>query len=112
MSWKLWLDDQISDPETPARHTPEGWTGADSSDSAITLVRALGLPSHIDFDHDLGYFPGTTENDTAMLFLRWIEYSEHIDGDVPEYAIHSANPEGSKNIVSFMESWKKSKTLP
>lgn len=28
---KIWLDDQLDDPETPVRHTPDGWVGAKNS---------------------------------------------------------------------------------
>jgi hypothetical protein len=38
MYWKLWVDYQSDDPNTPWRHTPEGYIGAKSCDEAITLV--------------------------------------------------------------------------
>jgi hypothetical protein len=44
-----------------------------------------------------------------MLFLRRL-VNELWDGKEtpPQYRVHSANPVGSENIKSFMESWKKS----
>ena len=38
MTWKLWLDDQLDDPETPVRHIPEGWTGAKTSSDFKKLI--------------------------------------------------------------------------
>jgi len=56
----------------------------------------------MSLDHDLG------GDDTTMVFLKRL-VNEVWDGKTnpPDYAIHSANPIGSKNIQSFMESWKK-----
>lgn len=101
MPWKLWLDDQHRDPEAAARHAPEGFVSAGSTDEARELVSLRGLPCFIDFDHDLG------EQDDAMRFLRWLE-ATYPDGPVPDWAIHSANPVGAKNIESFLRSWKRS----
>ncbi len=102
MTYKLWLDDQINDPSTPSRHVPEGWVGADSSEAAIKLVQMNGPPSEIDLDHDLGY------GDTALVFLKWLERMTELP---PTYKVHSRNPVGRDNIVSFMESWKKSREI-
>lgn len=103
MTWNLWIDDQLDDPETPIRHTPEGFFGACSSEMAKTLVLAKGLPTFMDLDHDLG------EKDTVMDFLRWLT-SNFPDGPVPAYLVHSQNPEGVKSIVSYLDSWKRSLT--
>ncbi len=105
MSWKLWLDDQAFDPDCPLRWAPEGFFAATSSQIAIDHVLCSGLPDFVDFDHDLA------DGDNAMRFLRWLEYSwnaEGIAGIKPfGYRIHSANPVGTDNLVSFMESWGK-----
>jgi hypothetical protein len=101
MTWKLWLDDQLDDPERPRRHTPDGFVGARSTEEAKELVLARGLPSFMDLDHDLG------GDDKVMGFLRWLS-DMYPDGPVPEYLIHSENPEGRKNIQAFLSSWKRS----
>lgn len=61
------------------------------------------MPSFISFDHDLG------GDDTTMVFLRRLT-NEIWDGTSPppDYYIHSANPVGSINIHSFMDSWRRS----
>jgi len=102
-TWKLWVDDQL-DEGLPARQTPSGYLGAKSSLDAVNLVRAKGLPKYMDLDFDLG------GDDTVMIFLKWLE-SNHPDGPVPEYRIHSENVEGRKTIESFLNSWKRSLTL-
>lgn len=101
MTWKLWIDDQIHDPDTPMRHIPPGYIGAESSYDALILIKIKGIPEYISFDHDLG------GEDTTMKFLHKL-VELYPNGPVPEYQIHSQNPVGAKNIVSFMYSWKKS----
>lgn len=83
---------------------------ARSSDEAKKLIYnpEIGVPLFCSFDHDLG------GEDTTMVFLRWFvrEYCDLFPKTKPfEYAVHSANPVGAKNIVSFMESWRKSLEL-
>jgi hypothetical protein len=97
MSWKLFLDD--------LRYPTVGsdWIIARSTDEAKKLVELWGPPAFISFDHDLG------GDDTSMVFLRWLS-NEYYDAEI-DYCIHSANPIGSANLVSVMESWKKSKSL-
>jgi hypothetical protein len=102
MAWKLWLDDQAYDPDTPNRHSPGEFVAATSTAEALTLILVRGLPEFIDFDHDLG------GDDTAMRLLRWLERNFYLDTLKPfDYQIHSANPIGAANIISFMDSWKK-----
>lgn len=101
MTWKLWLDDQINDPDCPDRHAPVGFVGISNSDYACYVVALHGLPEFMDLDHDLG------EEDNAMRFLKAIA-NNFPNGPVPAYNVHSQNPVGKKNIESFLESWKKS----
>lgn len=100
-SWKLYLDDQYDDPNTPLRRAPAGFEAAHSSKEAIALTIAKGVPCFISFDHDLG------ENDDATAYIHWL-IEHHYNALIPQYQIHSANPIGAMNIRSLMESWKKS----
>ncbi len=102
--WKLWLDDQYDDCETPFRHPPQDFISAKSSKEAITLTRLFGIPEFISFDHDLG------DGDDAMVYINWLTDNLY-DAVVPEYVVHSANPVGKDNIISKMDSWKKSQGL-
>lgn len=104
MPWKLFLDDQIDDPNTPSRHAPYGFLKAASSYDAKMLVVIGGMPDYMDLDHDLG------GGDDAVIFLNWLA-EEYPNGPVPKYNVHSANPVGVARIKSFMNSWQKSITL-
>ena len=99
MAWKLWLDDQSFDIEE--RKAPKGYMPATSISEAKRFVNVLGLPEFMDLDHDLG------KDETAMDFLKWLQ-TEYPDGPIPEYNVHSENPIGKLNILSFIKSWKKS----
>jgi hypothetical protein len=93
--YKMFIDDIRTPPN-------QGWIIARSSDEAFEYIKKNGMPSFISFDHDLG------GDDTSMKLLRKLEseFGDNIPFP-PDYAVHSANPVGSKNIVSFMESWKR-----
>lgn len=73
-----------------------------SSDEALLYIQNNGMPAFISFDHDLG------GDDTTMVFLRKLVDSDYGNDFPPAYEVHSANPVGKKNIISFMDSWKKS----
>ena len=94
--YKLFIDDVREPPS-------DEWIVVRSSAEALDYVKNNGWPRFISFDHDLG------GEDTTMIFLKHLVY-EHWDGTTlpPDYVVHSANPVGAKNIVSFMESWKRS----
>lgn len=105
MIWKLFLDDQWSDPGMTLRHPPDGFIPCRSSAEAITLIKEVGcLPEFISFDHDLG------GDDNSIKFIDYM-IEHHYNDEVPAYQVHSQNPEGAKNIISKMESWKKSQSL-
>lgn len=93
---RLFLDD--------LRDAPPDFTVARSTVEALQLVQTQ-WPVFMSLDHDLG------GDDTTMVFLRRL-VNEIWDGTqpIPEYVVHSANPVGRLNIISFMESWKKSHT--
>jgi hypothetical protein len=96
MGYKLFLDDERNPPD-------DSWITCRSSEEAISLAKSKGSPDFMSLDHDLG------GDDTVMKFLKRF-VSEVWDGDLepPKYKVHSANPVGAKNIISFMESWIKS----
>ncbi|MFZ4768544.1 MAG: cyclic-phosphate processing receiver domain-containing protein [Ferruginibacter sp.] len=99
--WKLWLDDDWSNIHTPGRHPLPGYIGAGSTVKAIDLIEKNGLPVAMDLDHDLNGY------DNAMIFLHWLydKYPGCISGI--EVTVHSMNPVGKANIISFVDSWKR-----
>lgn len=93
---KLFIDDVRNSPDTT-------WTIARSSNEAIILVEANGVPDVISFDHDLG------EDDTSMIFINWfienvLDKKLHIPHNF-SFIVHSANPVGRENIQSKLNSF-------
>lgn len=99
MSYNLYLDDVRTPPKSDNHYN---YVVLRSSQEAMSYVVNNGVPIHMSLDHDLG------GDDTTMVFLKWLS-NEYYDGQVPTYAVHSSNPVGKQNIISLMESWKKSK---
>lgn len=75
------------------------------AEEALALVQDRGLPVFMSLDHDLG------GEDTVMVFLKAL--ADRWDGATPppEFKVHSANPVGRENIISFMRSWHKAASL-
>lgn len=95
--WKLYLDD-VRTPVCPL------YKVARSSSEALALCKEYGMPHYMSLDHDLG------GEDTTMVFLKGL-YAMFPTGPIPDYWVHSANPVGKENIISYLESWKKSLTM-
>jgi len=95
----LFLDDVRLPPS-------QQYIPARSSQEALDIIQILGWPKFMSLDHDLG------GDDTTMVFLRRL-VNEVWDGEqpIPDYIVHSANPVGAQNIIAFMESWKRSRSL-
>lgn len=90
---KLWLDDQINDPETPDRWTPPGWHGTTSALEACRLINR-GVVTEISLDHDLG-----AGKLSGYIVARFIEKRAFLGVmDPPLVHIHSANPVGRRNM--------------
>jgi hypothetical protein len=73
---------------------------ARSSSEAINIVNDLGMPDFMYLDHDLG------GNDTVLHFLKdlYLMYGYKMP---PNYVVHSENPIGTQNIISYLESWRR-----
>ena len=95
---KLWLDDQINDPDTPDRHTPVGWYGCTHAHQTIEYIKT-GIVTEIDFDHDLGEGKGTGYD--VALVIEAGAYNGTLDPI--KWNIHSANPVGRKRIEAAMQ---------
>ena len=95
--WILYLDD--------CRNPKDGrpWTIARTITEAKELIMNQGVPSFISFDHDID------DDGTGMDFARWLTEMD-LDGTIDigpnfNYYVHSANPEGSKNIDGLMKNY-------
>ncbi|SOK58383.1 hypothetical protein [Yersinia phage fHe-Yen9-04] len=71
---------------------------------AVQYVTEHGLPSFVSFDHDLGDTESENE-ETGYTFAKYlVEYMMDNQIAVPfEYHVHSANPVGAMNIMSYLE---------
>lgn len=107
MSWKLFIDDIRNPPDR------NDWVIARTSSKAIQLIKSLGFPNMISFDHDLG------EDDDAMKVAKWIvntdldEVGKGNQNWIPsnfKFHVHSANPTGKQNIEGLLNSYLKHKT--
>jgi hypothetical protein len=129
MGYNLFLDD-IRTPEMvslyilPVEHRNmyrlEKWEIARNFEEFKSLIFCKGIPSFVSFDHDLAeihYEPSTWTEDfvyhekTGLDCAKWL-VRVCMDFDVdwfPEYRVHSQNPVGSKNILSYLKSYEKSK---
>ena len=102
---RIYLDDLRPTPatlevdryeDTPRTYTHRCYTAQE----AITLLKT-GKVTFISFDHDLG----SPENGTGYDVALWVEHGVWTGLiPMPEYAIHSGNPVGVKNIDAAMKS--------
>lgn len=73
------------------------------------------LPKVISFDHDLSelHYSGDFSGEkTGYDCAKWLcDFCMEHDLDFPEYHVHSMNPIGKENIISIIESYKKSRCV-
>jgi len=129
---KLFLDD-FRDPKDAITLVPSNynkfywendWDVVRNYNEFVDYIEENGLPQFISFDHDLGdtamdeYFRNVVVNGVidydnikektgldCAKFL--VEYCADENQPLPEYLVHSANPAGKQNIISFLENAKK-----
>lgn len=97
--WNLFLDD--------VRPCPKGYVLARSYEEAINLIKELGCPSFISFDHDLGLIPGQVELNGFSL-AKWLvekDLDHQIIPDHFNYVIHSSNSQGRANIDGLLKQY-------
>jgi hypothetical protein len=102
--WKLWIDDEAYDKKQPQRNAPNSYLVATSVNEAIKITNEQNSPPFfLNLDHDLG------EGPKVMEYLKWL-YDKYPDY-CPNYTVHSENCVGSLNIISYIDSWRKSLDL-
>jgi len=98
----------------------EQWTVVRSYSDFVEVVNKLGLPMFVSFDHDLGlshYGHGLNGDDipydsytekTGYDAAKWlVDYCMKNGVKHPLYVVHSMNPVGKQNIISYVESYNK-----
>jgi hypothetical protein len=128
----LFLDDERKPSNVTWIELPSvEWTIVRNYNEFIREISNKGLPRRISFDHDLGlehmqdYFEVLKDEDKILdpLKLNYGSYKEKTGFDcakwlvefcmknnavLPEYYVHSMNSIGKRNIISYLESYKKS----
>lgn len=119
MSYYLFLDD-IRDPHTTTHvDLPvHSYTVVRSYNEFCSTIINRGLPNYITFDHDLSdihyqHIIGDIPYDqfvekTGYDCAKWlVEYCIDRDLPLPKYDCHSMNPVGKQNILSILDSYKR-----
>ena len=66
----------------------------------VDIIHENGLPSRIYFDHDLG------EEKTGLDCAKFLtDYHMDNGGRFPDCIVHSANPVGRSNILSYLNAY-------
>jgi hypothetical protein len=121
MDYILFLDDERTIEMVDRSQWPDmNILIARSSRRAQEIVRLYDMPKFMSLDHDLGIQDGF--EDTTMVFLKWLfidypkraslAWTSRVPLIIPEYVVHSANPIGTQNIISYIESYRRSLTIP
>ena len=116
--YHLYLDDI----RNPRRGGP--WIVVRSHNDFVDFIEEYGIPEVVSFDHDLAdehydigafgewetmeeLYDQFTEK-TGLDSAKWlIDYCIDNDVALPKCYVHSANPAGSKNIISWINNYKK-----
>jgi hypothetical protein len=100
------------------------WETVRNYNEFVRIIQQRGLPQFISFDHDLDWehYPmnnaksgsvvldyDSYKEKTGMDCAKWlIEYCMRTKQLLPEFQVHSMNPIGKLNILSLLNSYKKS----
>jgi hypothetical protein len=134
---KLYLDDvRIPRHSYPAMsrrigsdaaiYQNDDWSIVRTYDEFVNWIGENGLPDIVSFDHDLAdehiqyYFDNggkdnppdpqktTFEEKTGYDCAKWlVDYCVKTQQKLPEYLVHSANPVGGYNILTYLNNAKK-----
>jgi len=101
----------------------EEWIIVRNHDEFIKCVEENGVPELVAFDHDLGdeHYPGPKDSKntkdinyekftekTGYDSAKWLcHFCELNNVKFPEYYVHSWNKVGAKNIITYIENYKK-----
>jgi hypothetical protein len=134
--YNLYLDDWRTPGVTASYHRDEKvrkamieseWVIVKSYKEFVDYIMSHGIPYMVSFDHDLGDEFHFLESDKPILSLEEVvfEYDKYeeltgyhaakwlvdycLDNNLtlPIYFVHSDNPVGTKNIISYLENFKK-----
>ena len=107
MSYPLFIDDE-RDPPSDGQE----WRIARNMEEAGSIIRELGPPNFISFDHDLGEKEPTGYDIAKKLVagdlgeLGGAEFEGGLPTDFSFY-VHSQNPVGAENIRTLLDNYLK-----
>lgn len=119
MSWYLFIDDERNpmdvfwmDGPAAALYFYEDWYIARNILEVRELLANFGMPIFISFDHDLGANE-PTGYDIAKELVEF-DLEPRYNLKFPEdfaYVVHSKNPVGKQNIVSYLDNYFKQRNM-
>lgn len=124
--YSIFLDD-IRDPKdvTWVSLPNVKWTVVRSYNDFVKTIKDKGIPMFVAFDHDLSddhYNNYHGIDDAGRMIIDYDKFKEKTGYDCakflveecikrkikfPEYVVHSMNPVGVQNIISYVESYNK-----
>ena len=122
-SYNLFLDDERLPHNVTWVNLPESqhYTIARNYNEFVDLITLRGIPRFVSYDHDLAdshYGHGlrgdqipydSYKEKTGYDCAKWLVNECMIKGvKHPPYIVHSMNPVGKQNIISYVESYNKS----
>jgi len=127
MHYYLFLDDvRVPKNVTWVNLPLVNWTIVRNYDQFVEMIKNNGLPEYIAYDHDLSNeqynsamysenpedynkLYSTFTEKTGYDCAKWlVDHCIETDQTIPEYSVHSMNPIGKANIISYIEGYKRS----
>jgi len=107
MKYSLFIDDERNPEDVTWMDLSEIWkhpvTIARSMEQVEDIVRNVGFPAFISFDHDLG-----EKEPTGKDIANWLIGCDLDNDSMPSdfsYCVHSKNPVGKENIQGLLDSY-------
>lgn len=100
MTYRLFLDDERFPPNDSQR-----WEIARSVGQARVIVKSMGCPEFISFDHDLGHHQLSGKDFANWLIDIDIDSAGTVIPSNFEYYVHSQNPVGVTNIKGLLDQY-------
>lgn len=116
MIYKIYIDD-IRNPTNSYPTTKNlDWVVVRSYAEFVSVIEKNGLPYLVSFDHDLATEHYSKDTDpknytekTGMDCVKFlVNYCIENKKSLPAYEVHSMNPVGKSNMVSYLESYLRS----
>jgi hypothetical protein len=119
--YNLFLDDvRHPDDVTWVNIPPYNWIIVRSYNEFVNFISKNGVPAYVCYDHDLSdihYGHGLHgdsipydkyDEKTGYHCAKWlVDHCMKKGVKHPDYVVHSMNPVGAQNIISYVESYNK-----